>query len=153
MNTQNSPQILMILKNMWTRVRTFLTDLFQGSYLVVYLGIRLLPLLKESSTGKTFFTSNCRKISLTAILMVIVSILTLKQQLINLFLKIGITSRSRSRGEEVTVEEFRSKALKAVDIYLKPEDERKPCMFVLDSLAFHREGDHRRTKRKSKFVI
>ena len=36
----------------------------------------------------------------------------------------------------VTVEEFRSKALKAVDIYLKKEtDERKPCMFVLDSLG------------------
>jgi RecA/RadA recombinase len=36
----------------------------------------------------------------------------------------------------VTVEEFRSKALKAVDIYLKkPADERKPCMFVLDSLG------------------
>jgi len=36
----------------------------------------------------------------------------------------------------VTVEEFRSKALKAVDIYLKkPVEERKPCMFVLDSLG------------------
>ena len=36
----------------------------------------------------------------------------------------------------VTVEEFRGKALKAVDIYLKkPVDERKPCMFVLDSLG------------------
>ena len=36
----------------------------------------------------------------------------------------------------VTVEEFRSKALKAVDIYLKKEeDDRKPCMFVLDSLG------------------
>ena len=36
----------------------------------------------------------------------------------------------------VTVEEFRSKALKAVDIYLKKAtDERKPCMFVLDSLG------------------
>jgi RecA/RadA recombinase len=36
----------------------------------------------------------------------------------------------------VTVEEFRMKALKAVDIYQKkPEDERKPCMFVLDSLG------------------
>ena len=41
---------------MWTRVRTFLTDLFQGLYLVVYLGIRLLPLAGESSTGKTFFS-------------------------------------------------------------------------------------------------
>ena len=36
----------------------------------------------------------------------------------------------------VTIEEFRGKALKAVDIYLKkPEAERKPCMFVLDSLG------------------
>ena len=36
----------------------------------------------------------------------------------------------------VTIEEFRSKALKAVDIYLKSdEDNRKPCMFVLDSLG------------------
>ena len=36
----------------------------------------------------------------------------------------------------VTVEEFRSKALKAVDMYLKtPEGDRKPCMFVLDSLG------------------
>ena len=31
----------------------------------------------------------------------------------------------------VTIEEFRSKALKAVDIYLKTtEEDRKPCMFV-----------------------
>ena len=36
----------------------------------------------------------------------------------------------------VTIEEFRSKALRAVDIYLKtPIDDRKPCMFVLDSLG------------------
>jgi len=36
----------------------------------------------------------------------------------------------------VTIEEFRTKALKAVDIYLKtPEEDRKPCMFVLDSLG------------------
>ena len=36
----------------------------------------------------------------------------------------------------VTIEEFRSKALRAVDIYLKTnEADRKPCMFVLDSLG------------------
>ena len=36
----------------------------------------------------------------------------------------------------VTIEEFRQKALKAVDIYLKAkEEDRKPCMFVLDSLG------------------
>ena len=36
----------------------------------------------------------------------------------------------------VTVEEFRTKTLKAVDIYLKTkESERRPCIFVLDSLG------------------
>lgn len=36
----------------------------------------------------------------------------------------------------VTIEEFRTKALKAVDIYLKtPKKDRKPCFFVLDSLG------------------
>jgi RecA/RadA recombinase len=36
----------------------------------------------------------------------------------------------------VTIEEFRTKTLKAVDIYLKTDEEdRKPCMFVLDSLG------------------
>ena len=36
----------------------------------------------------------------------------------------------------VTIEEFRSKALRAVDIYLRtPIENRKPCMFVLDSLG------------------
>ena len=36
----------------------------------------------------------------------------------------------------VTIEEFRSKALRAIDIYLKtPIENRKPCMFVLDSLG------------------
>ena len=36
----------------------------------------------------------------------------------------------------VTIEEFRTKALKAIDKYLQmPMDERKPCMFVLDSLG------------------
>jgi RecA/RadA recombinase len=36
----------------------------------------------------------------------------------------------------VTIEEFRTKALKAIDKYLQmPIEERKPCMFVLDSLG------------------
>jgi RecA/RadA recombinase len=36
----------------------------------------------------------------------------------------------------VTIEEFRTKALKAVDMYLKTnKNDRKPCMFVLDSLG------------------
>jgi len=36
----------------------------------------------------------------------------------------------------VTIEEFRTKALKAIDKYMQmPIEDRKPCMFVLDSLG------------------
>ena len=42
----------MILRK-WTRVRTFLTPLFQVVYLVVHLGIRL-PLLASSVLEKLF---------------------------------------------------------------------------------------------------
>ena len=36
----------------------------------------------------------------------------------------------------ITVEEFRTKALKAVDLYMKrAKEERRPCFFVLDSLG------------------
>ena len=50
---------------------------------------KITAIAGESSTGKTFFSSLSLKISLTVTLMVIVSILTLKQQLISLFLKAG----------------------------------------------------------------
>ena len=87
MNTHNSLPILTRLNNMWIRVRTFLTDSFQVVYLVVYLGINYCH-YGESSTGKLSSVSLLLKISLTATLMVIVSILTLKQQLINLFFRV-----------------------------------------------------------------
>ena len=54
MTTPNSQETSTIVKNMWTQVRTFLTDLFQGLYLVVYLGIRLLPLLASLALEKLF---------------------------------------------------------------------------------------------------
>ena len=111
--------------------------LVQVAYLVVYLGIRLLPLLASLLLARLSFLSLSSKTFLILILTDIAFILTLRQQLINLF--------STSRGIDlsrlvvvnvVTVEQFRSKALKAVDMYLKKsEDERKPCMFVLDSLG------------------
>ena len=55
----------------------------------------------------------------------------------------------------VTIEEFRSKALKAIDIYLKKDtEERKPCMFVLDSLGMlsTRKRNHGCTERINKSV-
>jgi RecA/RadA recombinase len=48
----------------------------------------------------------------------------------------GVDTRRLVVVNVVTVEEFRGKALKAVDLYMKkPEGERNPCMFVLDSLG------------------
>ena len=68
--------------------------------------------------------------------MVIVYILTLKLLLTNLFSDRGIDLNRLVVLNVVTIEDFRSKALKAVDIYLKKrKTERKPCMFVLDSLG------------------
>jgi hypothetical protein len=56
MTTPNSQQTSTTLKRLWTQVRTFLTDWFQVAYLVVYLGIRLLPLLESLLLAKTFFS-------------------------------------------------------------------------------------------------
>jgi RecA/RadA recombinase len=91
----------------------------------------------ESSTGKTFFS-----------LAVVKNFLDTNSDGYCLYFdtEAAVTkSLLESRGIDtsrlvvvnvVTIEEFRGKALKAVDIYLKkPEEERKPCMFVLDSLG------------------
>ena len=83
MTTQNSQQTSTRLKLLLTQVRTFLTDLFQGLYLVVYLGIRLLPLLGSLALEKLFSVSQWLKISLTLILMGIAYTLTLRLLSIN----------------------------------------------------------------------
>ena len=137
MTTQNSPQTSTTQKNLLTQVRTFLTDLFQGLYLVVYLGIRLLPLLASLALEKLFLS-----------LAVVKNFLDSNPDGYCLYFDTEAAVNKNliaSRGIDldrlvvinvVTIEEFRSKALRAVDIYLKkPEDERKPCMFVLDSLG------------------
>ena len=70
--------------------------------------------------------------------MVIVYILTLKNKLVNkpLLISRGIDLDRVVVVNVVTIEEFRTKALKAVDIYLKTlKKTDKPCMFVLDSLG------------------
>lgn len=111
--------------------------LVSGSIYGGVSGNKITAIAGESSTGKTFF-----------------SIAVVKNFLENnpdgycLYFdtEAAITkSLLESRGIDttrlvvinvVTVEEFRTKALKAVDIYLKTkEEERKPCIFVLDSLG------------------
>ena len=100
-------------------------------------GNKITAIAGESSTGKTFFS-----------LAVVKNFLDSNPDGYCLYFDTEAAvnkSLLASRGVDldrvvvvnvVTVEEFRGKALKAVDIYLKkPLDERKPCMFVLDSLG------------------
>ena len=111
--------------------------LVSGSIFGGVSGNKITAIAGESSTGKTFFS-----------LAVVKNFLDSNPDGYCLYFDTEAAvnkSLLASRGlpldrvvvvNVVTVEEFRSKALKAVDIYLKkPIDERKPCMFVLDSLG------------------
>jgi RecA/RadA recombinase len=111
--------------------------LVSGSIFGGVSGNKITAIAGESSTGKTFFS-----------LAVVKNFLDNNPDGYCLYFdtEAAITkSLVESRGIDtsrlvvvnvVTVEEFRGKALKAVDLYLKkPEGERKPCMFVLDSLG------------------
>ena len=111
--------------------------LVSGSIFGGVSGNKITAIAGESSTGKTFFS-----------LAVVKNFLDNHHVGYCLYFdtEAAITkSLLESRGIDtsrlvvvnvVTVEEFRTKALKAVDIYLKkPVEDRKPCMFVLDSLG------------------
>ena len=106
----------------------------------IYGGVssnKITAIAGESSTGKTFFS-----------LAVVKNFLDNNPSSYCLYFdtEASITrALLESRGIDlerfvvinvVTIEDFRSKALKAVDKYLQmPEEDRKPCMFVLDSLG------------------
>jgi RecA/RadA recombinase len=111
--------------------------LVSGSIFGGVSGNKITAIAGESSTGKTFFS-----------LAVVKNFLDTHPDGYCLYFdtEAAITkSLIESRGIDttrlvvvnvVTIEEFRTKALKAVDIYLKsPVEDRKPCMFVLDSLG------------------
>jgi RecA/RadA recombinase len=111
--------------------------LVSGSIFGGVSGNKITAIAGESSTGKTFFS-----------LAVVKNFLDSHPDGYCLYFDTeAAISKSllESRGVDttrlvvvrvVTIEDFRNKALKAVDIYLKaPVDERKPCMFVLDSLG------------------
>jgi len=111
--------------------------LVSGSIFGGVSGNKITAIAGESSTGKTFFS-----------LAVVKNFLNTHPDGYCLYFDTeAAVSKSliESRGIDtsrfvvvnvVTIEEFRSKALKAVDIYLKKSlEERKPCIFVLDSLG------------------
>jgi len=111
--------------------------LVSGSVFGGVSGNKITAIAGESSTGKTFFS-----------LAVVKNFLDTHPDGYCLYFDTEAAvnkSLIESRGIDtnrfvvinvVTIEEFRSKALKAVDIYLKKSlEERKPCIFVLDSLG------------------
>ena len=111
--------------------------LVSGSIFGGVSGNKITAIAGESSTGKTFFS-----------LAVVKNFLDSNPNGYCLYFDTEAAvngSLMASRGIDlnrvvvsnvVTVEEFRSLALRAVDVYLKkPEDERRPVMFVLDSLG------------------
>jgi len=120
-----------------TQVRTSLTDWLAGSIFGGVSSNKITAIAGESSTGKTFFS-----------LAVVKNFLDSNPDGYCLYFDTEAAVNKpllESRGIDlnrlvvinvVTIEEFRSKALKAIDIYLKKDtEERKPCMFVLDSLG------------------
>ncbi len=98
---------------------------------------RITAIAGESSTGKTFFALAVAKNFLDTNPDAYVLYFDTESSITRALLESrGIDTKRFVVINVVTIEEFRTKALKAVDKYLQmPTDERKPCMFVLDSLG------------------
>jgi len=111
--------------------------LVSGSIFGGVSGNKITAIAGESSTGKTFFSLAVVKNFLdnnpTGYCLYFDTEAAITKSLLE---SRGIDTTRLVVVNVVTIEEFRSKTLKAVDMYLKkPEKERTPCMFVLDSLG------------------
>jgi len=98
---------------------------------------RITAIAGESSTGKTFFSLAVVKNFLdnnpSAYVLYFDTEASISRALLE---SRGIDLKRFVVINVVTIEEFRSKALKAIDKYLQMSiEDRKPCMFVLDSLG------------------
>ena len=111
--------------------------LVSGSIFGGVSGNKITAIAGESSTGKTFFSlavvKNFLDSNPTGYCLYFDTEAAVNKQLLE---SRGIDMTRLVVVNVVTIEDFRSKALRAVDMYLKtPEDDRSPCMFVLDSLG------------------
>jgi len=98
---------------------------------------KITAIAGESSTGKTFFALAVAKNFLDTNPDAYVLYFDTESSITRSLLESrGIDMKRFVVINVVTIEEFRSKALKAIDKYLQmPIEDRKPCMFVLDSLG------------------
>jgi len=106
----------------------------------IYGGVssnKITAIAGESSTGKTFFSLAVVKNFLDTNPDAYVLYFDTEASITKALLDSRKIDTSRLVViNVVTIEEFRQKALKAVDKYMKmPIEDRKPCMFVLDSLG------------------
>lgn len=111
--------------------------LVSGSIFGGVSGNKITAIAGESSTGKTFFSLAVVKNFLdnnpTGYCLYFDTEAAINRALLE---SRGVDTSRLVVVNVVTVEEFRQKALKAVDLYMKkPDGERNPCMFVLDSLG------------------
>ena len=111
--------------------------LVSGSIFGGVSGNKITAIAGESSTGKTFFSLAVVKNFLdnnpTGYCLYFDTEAAITRSLLE---SRGIDTTRLVVVNVVTVEEFRGKALKAVDLYMKKaEGDRNPCMFVLDSLG------------------
>jgi RecA/RadA recombinase len=118
-----------------------------GSYLLnallsgsIYGGIpnnKITAFAGESATGKTFFVMGCVKAFLDAnpeagVMYYDTEAAVTKEMMESR----GIDTNRVMISEPQTIQEFRTKALKAIELYeTTPKDKRPPFMFVLDSLG------------------
>ena len=111
--------------------------LISGSIFGGVCSNRITAIAGESSTGKTFFSLAVAKNFLDTNPDAYVLYFDTESSINRALLESrGIDLKRLVVINVVTIEEFRTKALKAIDKYLQmPIDERKPCMFVLDSLG------------------
>ena len=93
---------------------------------------RITAIAGESSTGKTFFSLAVAKNFLDTNPDAYVLYFDTESSITRALLESrNIDTKRFVVINVVTIEEFRTKALKAIDIYLKTDTEaRKPCMFV-----------------------
>ena len=137
MTSPNSHPILKTLKRYVDTGSYIFNGLVSGSIFGGVSGNKITAIAGESSTGKTFFS-----------LAVVKNFLDSNPDGYCLYFDTEAAvnkSLLADRGIDlnrlvvvnvVTIEEFRAKALKAVDKYIKMSiEDRKPCMFVLDSLG------------------
>jgi RecA/RadA recombinase len=111
--------------------------LVSGSIFGGVSGNKITAIAGETSTGKTFFSLAVVKNFLdnnpTGYCLYFDTEAAITKSLLE---GRGIDTTRLVVVNVVTIEDFRNKTLKAVDMYLKkPKSERSPCMFVLDSLG------------------